>query len=130
MKTFENQMWTECSQKSPWEEMRTRIKHLIYGLDETIEEDDRYELESCRTLTYKEVVDWLIKNKPSDFDEALLYRYKSERNIIYPIVLSIVFVKDSKPLLGRNYLKKIYYCSFLDVDLDKLFAGEDKVLVK
>ena len=130
MKTFENQLWTERPQKSPWEEMKERVKHLIFGLDETINEDERYELESCRTLTYKNVVEWLMKNKPVDFDEALLYRYKSERNKKYPIVLSIVFVKDSKPLLGGDYLKKIYYCTFLDADLDNLFTGDDKVLVK
>ena len=92
--------------------------------------EERYELESCRTLTYDSVVSWLMANKPAMFDGALLYRFKSEKNEIFPIVVSIVYIVNDQPMLGKDYLKKIIHCAYMDDDLDALFNGKESVIVK
>lgn len=130
MQKFEKVVWTEKPRKvTILEEIRERLKGLL-GTPETISVEDRYELESCRTLTYDNVVTWLMNNKPVNFNGAMLYRFKSDKNKVFPIVVSIVFISNDQPLFGRNYLKKLIHCSFMDEELDSLFNGKDSVIVK
>lgn len=130
MQKFEKVIWTEKPRKmSILESIRESIMNLL-NTSETISVEDRYELESCRTLTYDSVVTWLMANRPSNFDGAMLYRLKSDRNKVFPTLVSIVFVANDQPLLGREYLKKIIYCTYLDEELDKLFNGKDSIIVK
>lgn len=130
MQKFEKIIWTEKPRKMTLlEEIRERLKKLI-GNSEAITVEDRYELESCRTLAYSDVVSWMMNNQPSNFDGAMLYRFKSDKNKTFPIVLSIVFISNDQPLLGRDYLKKLIHCTYLDDELDKLFNGKDSIIVK
>lgn len=130
MQKFENVVWTEKPRKMTIPEViRERLKVLL-GPSETISVEDRYELESCRTLTYDNVVTWLTANKPSNFEGAMLYRFKSDKNKVFPVVVSIVFISNDQPLLGREYLKKLIHCTYLDDDLDKLFNSKDSIIVK
>lgn len=130
MQKFEQIVWTEKPRKlTVLEAIQERIKSVL-GISEAITDEDRYELESCRTLTYESVVSWLFANKPSNFDAAFLHRFKSEKNSIFPIVVSIVYILNDQPLWGRNYLKKLIHCTYMDDELDKLFNGNDSVIVK
>lgn len=130
MQSYENVVWTEKPRKMTiLEEIRERLKVLL-DPSETISVEDRYELESCRTLTYDNVVTWLTANKPSNFDGAMLYRFKSNKNKVFPIVVSIVFISNDQPLFGREYLKKLIHCTYLDDDLNKLFNSKDSIIVK
>ena len=105
MKKYEDVVWTEKPQKRSFkDEIKEKLKRLLNSVE--IEEEDRYELESCKTLTYDSVVSWLMLNKPNNFDAALLHRFKSCKNKKFPLVVSIVYIADDKPLLGREYLKK------------------------
>ena len=111
------------------DEIRERLQGLL-GTQETISVEDRYELESCRTLTYDNVVTWLMANKPANFDGAMLYRFKNDKNKVFPLVLSVVYISNGQPLFGRQYLKKLIHCTFMDEELDNLFNGKDSVIVK
>jgi hypothetical protein len=130
MQRFEKLVGTEKTRRMTiFNEIRERIKALL-GAPETISVEDRYELESCRTLTYDDVVTWLFANKPSDFDGALLYRFKNERNKVFPVVVTIVYVSNDNPLFGRGYLKKLIHCTYMDEELENLFNGRDFIIVK
>ena len=130
MKKFENEIWTEKPRKLTFlEEIKERLRRFL-GNPDVISVEERYELESCRTLTYDSVVSWLMANKPAMFDGALLYRFKSEKNEIFPIVVSIVYIVNDQPMLGKDYLKKIIHCAYMDDDLDALFNGKESVIVK
>lgn len=129
MKKYEDVIWTEKVQKRSFkEEIKEKLKRFIDSTE--IEEEDRYELEACRTLTYDAVVSWLMLNKPRNFDAALLHRFKSSRNKKFPLAISIVYIADDKPLFGREYLKKMIYCTYIDNELDDLFNGKDSIIVK
>lgn len=130
MQKFEKVVWTEKPRKMTiLEEIRERLRGLL-GTQESISVEDRYELESCRTLTYDNVVTWLMANKPTNFDGAMLYRFISDKNKVFPLVLSIVYISNDQPLFGRQYLKKLIHCTFMDEELDNLFNGKDSVIVK
>lgn len=130
MQKFENVVWGE---KNPKKTILDKIRECINGLlgnHETISVEDRYELEACRILTYDNVVTWLMANRPSNFDGAMLYRFKSEKNKTFPIIVSIVFVLNDQPLLGSNFSKKLIHCSYFDQELEKLFNGKESIIVK
>lgn len=130
MQKFEKVVWTEKPRKMTiLDEIRERLQGLL-GTQETISVEDRYELESCRTLTYDNVVTWLMANKPANFDGAMLYRFKNDKNKVFPLVLSVVYISNDQPLFGRQYLKKLIHCTFMDEELDNLFNGKDSVIVK
>ena len=130
MQKFEKVVWTEKPRKmTSLDDIRERLQGLL-GTQETISVEDRYELESCRTLTYDNVVTWLMANKPANFDGAMLYRFKSDKNKVFPLVLSVVYISNDQPLFGRQYLKKLIHCTFMDEELDNLFNGKDSVIVK
>ena len=130
MQKFEKVVWTETPRKMTiLDDIRERLRGLL-GTQETISVEDRYELESCRTLTYDNVVTWLMANKPANFDGAMLYRFKSDKNKVFPLVLSVVYISNDQPLFGRQYLKKLIHCTFMDEELDNLFNGKDSVIVK
>lgn len=130
MKTFEKEVWTEKTRKKTiLEEIRESLRSLL-GTSDAITVEDRYELESCRTLTYEEVVSWLMANKPSNFEGAMLYRFKSDKNKVFPIGISIVYISNDQPLFGRKYSKKLVHCSYLDEELDNLFNGKESIIVK
>lgn len=130
MQKFEKVVWTEKPRKMTiLDDIRERLQGLL-GTQETISVEDRYELESCRTLTYDNVVTWLMANKPTNFEGAMLYRFKSDKNKVFPLVLSVVYISNDQPLFGRQYLKKLIHCTFMDEELDNLFNGKDSVIVK
>lgn len=130
MKRFEKIIGAEKSRKgSVLDKIRERIKTLLSN-SENISVEDRYELESCRTLTYENVVTWLLANKPLNFDGALLYRFKSENNKVFPFIFAIVYISNDMPLMGRDYSKKLIYCTSMDAELDNLFNGKESVIVK
>lgn len=66
MKDFEDEMdWTERkTEKANFvAQIKERISRFLNG-DPKATTEDRYELESCRTLELESVSEWIIRNKP------------------------------------------------------------------
>jgi hypothetical protein len=132
MKKFEDEVWTERDKKkSVIESLKEKLDTFISDKNaNSISIEDRYEMESCRTLTYEKVMEWIFKNRPENIDSAFLVRFKTKKNPTYPIMVAIMFLEEKHILLGKDYLKKINYCTFLDNELDNLFDGKESVILE
>lgn len=130
MKSFEEQMKKSAGpQGGIVQTICERLSSLISPKNGEIEVEDRYELESCKVLTYESVVAWLMKNKPANFDSALMVRYQDPKNKVFPCVVGLVFISGDNVLLGKDFLKKIIYCRTFDRDIEKLFGNNNSVIL-
>lgn len=134
MKKFEDVVWTENKENHEKgtiiDALKQRFRTLINGNEKPIDIEDRYELDSCRTLVYEDISEWVIKNKPNNADAAFLVRFHTKENPKYPIMVALMFLEGKNLLLGREYLKKIVYCTFIDEDINKMFDGKESLILK
>ena len=125
--------WTEKHESSQKSQI-PRIKEFIISLlsrqkKQTLVED-RYELEACKTLKYEDVSGWILKNKTDEADGALLVRLREEQDLNYPIVIAIMFLQNNHVLLGRENMKKIVHCKYLEEELNAMFAGKESLIIR
>lgn len=133
MKNYEDEMgWTEKKNEKPdfVAHIKERIVRLLSKNDQQATIEDRYELESCRTLEYESVSEWLLRNKTDEYDGALLVRMRDNRADNFPLVVGIMFLHDNKVCLGKEHLKKIVHCTYLSEELDKMFEGKESLIIK
>lgn len=134
MKEFQEELWVErphSAQKiSPLQKVKERIARLGSSKESPISVEDRYELESVRTLTFESVSEWIIKNKSEEYDGALIVRMRHDSDEKFPLTVGIMFLKGKEVVLGREHIKKIVHCTFLDNDLNDTFQGGDSVILK
>lgn len=132
MKNYEDEMgWTEKKQKDSGfvAQIKNRIDQIING-ERKISVEDRYELESSKTLSFESVSEWILRNKQDEYDGALLVRMKGNKNTAFPNVVGIMFLKDNQVCLGKEHLKKIVHCVYLSEDLNTMFEGKDSLIIK
>lgn len=134
MKEFQDELWVEhpqpAKQSSAIQRIKERIARLGSSNEKGISVEDRYELESVRTLTFESVSAWILKNKTSDYDGAFLVRMRHDVDVKFPITVGIMFLKGKEVALGRDHMKKIIHCTFLDQDLNDSFQGGESVILK
>jgi hypothetical protein len=107
------------------------IDMLSQGQTQLIEQDDRYEMESCQELSYEQISDWVLKYKPAEADSVLLVNMPNEqKKSKYRILIGVVFISQNQILLNAKYIKKIIYCNSINFDLKELFAGKESVILK
>ena len=132
MKNFEEEMgWTE--KKIEKANFVAQIKERIFRFlsdDSKVTAEDRYELESCRTLEYESITEWILRNKKDEYTGALLVRMREKRNSAFPIIVGIMFMQDNKACLGKEHLKKIVHCKYLSEDLNEMFDGKESLIIK
>jgi hypothetical protein len=132
MKDFKDEFWVESTPKNA--SVLSRIKDRLLSVEKSSKEgptvEDRYELESIRTLSYQMVSEWIIHNKKDEYDGALLVRIREKKESTYPITVGIMFLQGKEVCLGREHIKKIVHCSYIDQDLNDLFQGEESVIIK
>lgn len=132
MKNYEDEMgWTEKKQKDSGfvAQIKNRIDQIING-ERKISVEDRYELESSKTLSFESVSEWILRNKQDEYDGALLVRMKGNKNTAFPNVVGIMFLRDNQVCLGKEHLKKIVHCVYLSEDLNTMFEGKDSLIIK
>lgn len=117
------------SKASLKDKIRIAVDRLLH-MDDGLTVEDKYELESCKLLTYENLFVWTKTNAPSDFEGALLCRFKSVKSKMFPLMVSVVYLLNDQPLLGKEYSKKIFYCAAVDGDLEQLFNGKDLVIIE
>jgi len=133
MKNYEEEMgWTEKKvEKNDYvAQIKERLLRLISRKDSQATVEDRYELESCRTLEYENVSEWILRNKKDEYDGALLVRIRDKQPSQFPIIVGIMFLRDNQVCLGKEHNKKIVHCAFLSEELDKLFEGKESLILK
>lgn len=134
MKEFQEELWVEHPQStqksSPLQKIKERIARLSASKEKPISVEDRYELESVRTLTFESVSEWIIKNKTEEYDGAFLVRMRQESDARFPLTVGVMFLKGKEVALGREHLKKIVHCTYLDNDLNDTFQGGESVILK
>ena len=132
MKDFKNELWVEASQKNA--SVLSCIKNRLLSIEKPSKDgptvEDRYELESVRTLSYQMVSEWIIHNKKDEYNGALLVRIREKKESTYPITIGIMLLQGREICLGREHIKKIVHCSYIDQDLNDLFQGEESVIIK
>lgn len=132
MKNFNDEMgWTEkkVEKNNFVSQIKERIIRVLNG-DSKATTEDRYELESCHTLDYESISEWILRNKKEEYDSALLVRLRETQPSKFPIVVGVMFVHDNKVCLGKEHLKKIVHCTYLSEDLNELFNGNDSLIIK
>lgn len=132
MKNFEAEMgWTERkTEKSNFvAQIKERILCFLNG-DPKATTEDRYELESCHTLEFEAVSEWILRNKNEEYDGALLVRLKEQKMSKFPIVVGIMFLHENKVCLGKEHLKKIVHCTYLSEELNTMFEGKESLIIK
>lgn len=132
MKNYEDEMgWTEKKQIDSGfvAQIKNRIDQIING-ERKISVEDRYELESSKTLSFESVSEWILRNKQDEYDGALLVRMKGNKNTAFPNVVGIMFLRDNQVCLGKEHLKKIVHCVYLSEDLNTMFEGKDSLIIK
>lgn len=132
MKNFEEEMgWTEKrTEKANFvAQIKERIFRFLNG-DPKATTEDRYELESCRTLELESVSEWIIHNKNEEYDGALLVRMRETSISKFPIVVGIMFLCGDKVCLGKEHLKKIVHCTYLSEELNNMFEGKESLIIK
>lgn len=132
MKNYEDEMgWTEKKQEDAGfvAQIKNRIDRIING-ERKISVEDRYELESSKTLSFESVSEWILRNKQDEYDGALLVRMKGNKNTAFPNVVGIMFLRDNQVCLGKEHLKKIVHCVYLSEDLNTMFEGKDSLIIK
>ncbi len=133
MKNYEEEMgWTEKKIKKNdfVAQIKERMLKILSKKDSQISEEDRYELESCRTLEYEKVTEWIIRNKTDEYDGALLVRLREKNPSQFPIIVGIMFMHENRVCLGKEHDKKIVHCTYLSEELDKLFEGKESLILK
>lgn len=132
MKNYEDEMgWTEKKQEESGfvSQIKNRINRIINS-ERKVSVEDRYELESCKTLTFESVSEWILRNKQDEYDGALLVRMKGKENTTFPNVVGIMFLKNNEVCMGKEHLKKIVHCVYLSEDLNTMFEGKDSLIIK
>ena len=132
MKNFEDEMgWTERkTEKANFvAQIKERMARFLKG-DPKATVEDRYELESCRTLELESISEWILRNKKEDYDGALLVRMKDGKISTFPLVVGIMFLHDNKVCLGKEHLKKIVHCTYLSDELNDMFEGKESLIIK
>lgn len=132
MKNFEDEMgWTERkTEKANFvAQIKERMARFLKG-DPKATVEDRYELESCRTLELESISEWILRNKKEDYDGALLVRMKDVKISTFPLVVGIMFLHDNKVCLGKEHLKKIVHCIYLSDELNDMFEGKESLIIK
>jgi hypothetical protein len=134
MKEFQDELWVEKpkqnKQSSAIQKIKERIARLVSSNESNISVEDRYELESVRTLTFESISAWILKNKTSDYDGAFLVRMRHDADSKFPITVGVMFLKGNEVALGREHMKKIIHCTFLDSDLNNSFQGGESLILK
>lgn len=133
MKNFESEMgWTErkVEKQDLIAQIKERIINLLSKKDAQVSVEDKYELESCRTLEYEMITDWILRNKTENYDAALLVRFRKKQASQFPIVVGIMFLHDNQVCFGKEHNKKIVHCTYLSDELDKLFEGKESLILK
>lgn len=134
MKEFQDELWVEhpqpAKQSSAIQKIKERIARLVASSEKSISVEDKYELESVRTLSFESVSAWILKNKTSEYDGAFLVRMRHDADVKFPITVGIMFLKGKEVALGRDHIKKIVHCTFLDRDLNETFQGAESVILK
>ena len=133
MKKYEAEMgWTEQSKEKPSFvlQIKERVLNFLSNRDQNIAIEDRYELESCKTLEYESVAEWILHNKKDQYDGALLVRIRNKKDVNFPIIVSIMFLNNNKVCLGKENIKKIVHCTYISEELDNMFDGEDSLILK
>jgi|GEM_PF-1914741 len=132
MKNFEDEMgWTERkTEKANFvAQIKERMARFLKG-DPKATVEDRYELESCRTLELESISEWILRNKKEEYDGALLVRMKDVKISAFPLVVGIMFLHDNKVCLGKENLKKIVHCTYLSEELNDMFEGKESLIIK
>uniref|UniRef100_UPI003FEE386B hypothetical protein n=1 Tax=Alloprevotella sp. TaxID=1872471 RepID=UPI003FEE386B len=132
MKNFEDEMgWTERkTEKANFvAQIKERMARFLKG-DPKATVEDRYELESCRTLELESISEWILRNKKEEYDGALLVRMKDVKISTFPFVVGIMFLHDNKVCLGKEHLKKIVHCTYLSEELNDMFEGKESLIIK
>ena len=132
MKNFADEMgWTERkTEKANFvAQIKERMARFLKG-DPKATVEDRYELESCRTLELESISEWILRNKKEDYDGALLVRMKDVKISTFPLVVGIMFLHDNKVCLGKEHLKKIVHCTYLSDELNDMFEGKESLIIK
>ena len=132
MKNFEDEMgWTERkTEKANFvAQSKERMARCLEG-DPKATVEDRYELESCRTLELESISEWILRNKKEDYDGALLVRMKDVKISTFPLIVGIMFLHDNKVCLGKEHLKKIVHCTYLSDELNDMFEGKESLIIK
>ena len=132
MKNFEDEMgWTERkTEKANFvAQIKERMARFLKG-DPKATVEDRYELESCRTLELESISEWILRNKKEDYDGALLVRIKHVKISTFPLIVGIMFLHDNKVCLGKEHLKKIVHCTYLSDELNDMFEGKESLIIK
>ena len=132
MKNFEDEMgWTERkTEKANFvAQIKERMARFLKG-DPKATVEDRYELESCRTLELESISEWILRNKKEDYDGALLVRMKDVKISTFPLIVGIMFLHDNKVCLGKEQLKKIVHCTYLSDELNDMFEGKESLIIK
>lgn len=132
MKNFEDEMgWTERKtvKANFVAQIKERMARFLKG-DPKATVEDRYELESCRTLELESISEWILRNKKEDYDGALLVRMKDVKISTFPLVVGIMFLHDNKVCLGKEHLKKIVHCTYLSDELNDMFEGKESLIIK
>ena len=133
MKNYEEEMgWTEKkAEKNDFvAQIKERLLRLLSKNDPQTIIEDCYELESCRTLEYEKVSEWIIRNKMEEYDGALLVRIREKQPSQFPIIVGIMFLHDNRVCLGKEHRKKIIHCTYLSEELDRLFEGKESLILK
>jgi hypothetical protein len=132
MKNYEDEMgWAEkkVERNNFVAQIKERIARFLSGAPKATTED-RYELESCRTLEYEAVSEWILRNKKEEYDGALLVRMREKRTTVFPIIVGIMFLQENKVCLGKEHFKKIVHCTYLSEELDAMFEGKESLIIK
>ena len=132
MKNFEDEMgWTERkTEKANFvAQIKERMARFLKG-DPKATVEDRYGLESCRTLELESISEWILRNKKEDYDGALLVRMKDVKISTFPLIVGIMFLHDNKVCLGKEHLKKIVHCTYLSDELNDMFEGKESLIIK
>lgn len=132
MKNFEDEMgWTERkTEKANFvAQIKERMARFLKG-DPKATIEDRYELESCRTLELESISEWILRNKKDEYNGALLVRMKDVKISAFPLVVGIMFLHDNKVCLGKENLKKIVHCTYLSEELNDMFEGKESLIIK
>ena len=132
MKNFEDEMgWTERkTEKANFvAQIKERMARFLKG-DPKATVEDRYALESCRTLELESISEWILRNKKEDYDGALLVRMKDVKISTFPLIVGIMFLHDNKVCLGKEHLKKIVHCTYLSDELNDMFEGQESLIIK
>lgn len=132
MKNFEDEMgWTERkTEKANFvAQIKERMARFLKG-DSKATIEDRYELESCRTLELESISEWILRNKKDEYNGALLVRMKDVKISAFPLVVGIMFLHDNKVCLGKENLKKIVHCTYLSEELNDMFEGKESLIIK